>query len=94
MTQLTIDAVSQSSLNLTRNMYDTLYNLSSYKHTDRGFSMFIRKDYITSYLSDVESDCKIDPSYYDRKKDEIELLKKLVSEMKTDILLIDNDRLI
>ena len=92
--EIKVSAVSQSSLSLTKKMYDCLYDLASYKHTDRGFSFFIRKDYLEGFLHDIEEDRKNYPDYDYLSNEEIELLNKLLSLYgENKLLLIDNDDL-
>ncbi len=91
MKDLTIDTIQQYSLN--QEELKTLYELASYKHSDRGFSFFVRKNYIAEHLEDIKTDCESYPEYLIDKQPIIDFLTKILSEMKSKILLIDNDKL-
>jgi hypothetical protein len=104
--ELTISAIKSCEVHSDK-LYDTLLELSSYKHEDAGFSFFVRKSYIKGYIQDVKNDLlrkakdqvfggikNKDRNYIIDKQEEISQLEKLISNMKGEILLIDNDGLV
>jgi hypothetical protein len=89
-----ISAIKQSDLDIKDEsrykMIGVLYDLASYKKDERGWSFFVKKDYLSDFIVEVENDKNQTISDY-----EISFLKSLLLIFgDNELLLIDNDNLL
>jgi len=83
MNTFKIDKIKSETLPET--IYLDLFNLSTFKNSEFGFSFMVKKTYIETYLNDLKNDGSGNPMYPN-----IYFYEKLLSEMETDYLFIEN----